>query len=186
MTHTATTINTIEGHELTHPSRFLPGHVLTANEANALSQYLGESVTHNIRKSLKTLNTEYGSAALVPPEKFAAVEADFRSRCAKYEFGIRQERQPTKTPLEQEAYSIALEAVMKGIPALNAHLLSQGKIALEISKLTKADKDELVATWRKKQSKKHPGKTLGQIADENAVTAIRVREAAAAAASEED
>lgn len=96
-THTIT----IAGNPFTVSPRYAEGHVLTANEANALNQTFFENLRNNFAGKAK----EGGS------------QADFDAYVETYKFGERTGGGGSRDPVEVEAMNLARDAIKKSITA---------------------------------------------------------------------
>lgn len=78
----------IYGHAFEFSDRYAEGHAVTANEATALNNLMGELIGHRIRAMLSDKHGfQKGTAPSDHPEAIAEAEALVVSEAAEFEFG---------------------------------------------------------------------------------------------------
>jgi hypothetical protein len=117
---------TIQGHEFEFgAAKYAEGHVVTANEANALNQVRLENIRNNTAAKIKKAADEAGvepSAvnldAQFGDEAGATLRSVIQAYADNYEFGARAvARAEPIDPIEREAMKIAKETVRKALSA---------------------------------------------------------------------
>jgi hypothetical protein len=111
---------TIANHTFTVPAPYADGHVLSANEAAALNQLLGENIRNNMASAVKLAldgapavegkDGKPGKDAVPPThDSAAAFQPEIDKYVAGYEFGVGSVR--VTDPVEKETIALATQIV---------------------------------------------------------------------------
>jgi hypothetical protein len=118
---------TIQGLDFTAAPRFAEGHVLTANEANALNQTFFENLRNNFAGRVKKVKEEHGENIESVMDE---LQGEFDTYAEAYEFGVRKTAAP-KDPVTAKALVLAKQAIRTAIQASGAKVKDYTAEAIE-------------------------------------------------------
>lgn len=106
---------TIQGLNFAVPTPYAEGHTLTAPEANALNNLLGENLRNNfaaqIKKILEPKDAPKREVAQLTAEELAKLQTDFAAYAAEYKLSGKRSAKAPVDPVEREAVKIAREQI---------------------------------------------------------------------------
>ena len=105
---------TVAGLSLTCTLPYEEGHVISANEAQALNQTRAENLRNNFASQVKKAVKEAEEAGA--EVDLEAVQAAFSEYDSEYVFGVRRSA-VFQDPIAKEAHSLAMEAVKQALKA---------------------------------------------------------------------
>jgi hypothetical protein len=126
---------TIQGLQFTAPAPYTEGHALTAGEALALNQLLGENLRNNFAARIKKVREDNAVAVKAgKPAQAIPGQSDFDAYAAQYSFGVRASGggRIILDPIEREARNLVRVAILNNLKAKDAKFkakdLPEGKL----------------------------------------------------------
>lgn len=113
---------TIQGLTFDVDDKYAEGHIVTANEANALNQTRAENLRNNFAGKVKEAKDEVGEGNELSEETVTALKEDFAKVRDEYEFGVRGGGVRITDPVQKEARRLATDQVHAAIKAKHGKL----------------------------------------------------------------
>jgi hypothetical protein len=115
-------------------SPFASGHVLSANEAEAMNRLRAENIRNNVKKWVDQERARCAVGELLTPDALSELQDKISAYAASYQFGVIGEPKGglRRTPFEQELRAVALERVELQMRQMEIELSAEAlELALE-------------------------------------------------------